>query len=51
MNENYSDIKLEHSKIADILKHRKSKILDSCDGNCFANVKNKRLSENANERL
>lgn len=48
MDNNYTDVKNEHSKIADILKYRKYKVIDYCDGNCFSKVKDKRLSANAN---
>ena len=45
MNDIYEDPKLEHAMISDILKYRKRKIIDACDGTCFTNVQKKRLSE------
>ena len=44
MNKIYDDPKQTHAKIKEVLKYRKDKIFDHCDGSCFSNVKNKRLS-------
>lgn len=51
MDNIYTDIKNEHSKITDILKDRKRKVIDNCDGGCFSKVKNKRLSANGNNSI
>ena len=51
MNDIYTDVKNEHSKITDILKDRKYKVIDYCDGNCFSKVKYKRLSLNGSSRI
>lgn len=47
LNDVYNDPKSEHDKIVEILKYRKDKIFDSCDGSCFVNVKKKRLPTHA----
>ncbi len=48
LNDVYNDPKCEHDKIIEILKYRKDKLYDFCDGTCFSNVKKKRLPTNAN---
>jgi hypothetical protein len=42
----YNDPKGEHVKITNILKTRKTSIMSACNGSCFNNVKQKRLSAN-----
>ena len=45
MDENYNDLKKQHSIISDILKKRKSEVIGHCNGKCFKGVSQKRLSE------
>lgn len=45
MNENYKDLKHQHSIISDILKYRKERVIEHCNGKCYKKVTQKRLSE------